>query len=523
MNGARTWALNRIRDRAGNVIDYRYTEDTGQQAFRIASIHYNANPTAGVAASHQVSFHYENRPNNEVDTGYVAGTPVRQVVRLDRIDVLYNGAVLRRYDLGYEPALSSGGRSRLASIQECGAGGVDCLARHDIRVAGRRTGILGGDVIPGAGSAVRRDRRAGQSWNLGRHQWRRSRDYLWAGGTHGRSATIRYRLGLGGRRLRTGNQFRNSCPQGHRRAVRQQWRWPRRPADDPSPAISRSSRGSPTGLGTPSINRDRHSRRACGTIRGADLNGDGLGDIAWSEATDPQVNSLIVRVRYALPAGGFAAPVTLYSQGKPSPTSNAEGGDFIGRPGCRIDLDGDGAEDLLMNENFSVARISDAGTRNRAIRQHLFTGGSSVRLQRRRLHRFCLQAHVGGILRVRVSGCTVMGAPTELQGPAWTGAAELHAHDWNGDGRDDLLLRGATNWLVALSSGDSLAPLADTGVPHEAQRGITGRDLDGDGCRTSLRVSASQVRLRLKTGRLPDLLLTATDGFGVSASFRTAR
>ena len=47
---------------AGNVIDYRYAEESGSTAFRIANIQYNANPGNGIAASHQVAFTYEQRP-----------------------------------------------------------------------------------------------------------------------------------------------------------------------------------------------------------------------------------------------------------------------------------------------------------------------------------------------------------------------------------------------------------------------------------------------------------------------------
>ena len=79
-NSARTWALSRIRDRAGNVIDYRYLEESGSTAFRIAAIRYNANPGAGIAASHEVAFVYENRPAAEIDTGFVAGMPVRSIL-----------------------------------------------------------------------------------------------------------------------------------------------------------------------------------------------------------------------------------------------------------------------------------------------------------------------------------------------------------------------------------------------------------------------------------------------------------
>ncbi len=197
-NGARSWALNRIRDRAGNIIDYRYAEESGSTAFRIANIQYNANPGNGIAASHQVAFTYEQRPNQEIDSGYVAGMPVREVMRLDRVDVLNNGSVLRRYDLAYEPALSSGGRSRLASIKECGAGGTDCLAPTTFEW---QDGIAGTSAVNAFSAqvpvqvAIPHE----QAWNLADIDGDGRNDILWAGGTDAASLTIRYRLSVAGR------------------------------------------------------------------------------------------------------------------------------------------------------------------------------------------------------------------------------------------------------------------------------------------------------------------------------------
>jgi hypothetical protein len=85
----RTWALSRIRDRAGNVIDFQYLEDATRRSYRIASVKYNGNPSRGIPTSHEVQFAWESRPSSEVDLSYVAGTPIWQVVRLDRIDVLH--------------------------------------------------------------------------------------------------------------------------------------------------------------------------------------------------------------------------------------------------------------------------------------------------------------------------------------------------------------------------------------------------------------------------------------------------
>ena len=95
----------------------------------------------------------------------------------------------------------------------------------------------------------------------------------------------------------------------------------------------------------------------------------------------------------------------------------------------------------------------------------------------------------------------------------------LRAHDWNGDGREDILLAGTTNWLVAISNGDSLAAIVDTGVPHEGGSSVTGMDVDGDGLQDLVTRVGTQLRLRLKNGAQPDLLLAAKDGFGVLAEF----
>ncbi len=513
-NNARTWALNRIRDRAGNVIDYRYVEDTVNGSFRIASIHYNANPSAGIVASHQVSFIYENRPNNEVDTGYVAGTPVRQVLRLDRVDVLYNTAVLRRYELNYEPALSAGGRSRLASIRECGAGGIDCLAPTTFNWQDGAPEFTAATafaaVVPVASSTP-----ANRLFNSADINGDGRADVVWAGGSSMAAATIRYRLGVAGGAFGPEVNSGIACPYGIGVPFDGN-------GDGRTDLLTYASnltftiiKGSANGLAAPTTTG---IALAQGTrdYRGVDMNGDGLGDIAWSEVPDPQVNSLKVRVRYALPAGGYSAPVTLYSQWDAVAYDNPEGGQFVGRPGRRIDLDGDGAEDLLMNENFSVARISDAGYGTDRF-DALFPGGVPFDINDDDCTDLAYK-HWTGSIRVRVASCGMNGTQTELQGPAWTGA-DLHAHDWNGDGRDDLLLRSASNWNVSLSRGDSLAPIADTGMPHDGGTAFAGIDADGDGLEDLIALASGQVRLRLKNGLSPDLLLSATDGFGVSAEF----
>ena len=171
------------------MIDYRYAGESGSTAFRIATIQYNSNPGNGVAASHQVAFTYEQRPSQEIDAGYVAGMPVLEIMRLDRIDALNNGSVLRRYDLAYEPALSSGGRSRLSSVKECGAGGTDCLAPTTFAW---QDGIAGASAVNSLAEVpVQVPIPHEQAWNLADINGDGRNDILWAAGTDGvvRSAT----------------------------------------------------------------------------------------------------------------------------------------------------------------------------------------------------------------------------------------------------------------------------------------------------------------------------------------------
>ena len=64
-----------------------------------------------------------------------------------------------------------------------------------------------------------------------------------------------------------------------------------------------------------------------------------------------------------------------------------------------------------------------------------------------------------------------------------------------------------------------MAPFSDTGIPHEGAAAIAGRDLDGDGLDDIALKTSAQIRARFRTGPAPDLLASATDGFGVAAIF----
>jgi RHS repeat-associated protein len=493
------WTLNRIRDRSGNVIDYRYTENTASRSNRISAILYNANPGKGIAASHEARFVYDGD-------------------RLATLEIRYLGTVLRRYELSYESALTGGGRSRLASVRECAGSGPDCLAPTDFTWTEPGPGF--GPVTafatqaPGYPTTV-----IGRDWNLADLNGDGRTDYLWRAGAAAASLTLRFRLSMPdggiGPMVDTGQPASSAIGRIF-------------DADgdgcadvlNMTPAGFTISRGGAAGLGTAAATGIARPEGLL-DYRGADLNGDGLGDIAWSENRHPDGNSLRVQARFGRAGGGFGPEVTLYSQFAAHGNATAWGGGFLGSPGDRIDFDGDGAEDLLLDETYSFARISATGYGIELFDEQPqapvlldFDGDGCTDFA---------YPHVGSrSYRIRRSQCTIAAAPMDLQGPAWTGSAEMLSLDWNGDGLDDLLVRGSSRWLVATSRGDTASAFLDTGAAHESAPALAGRDLDGDGLDDIATFTTTQLRARYRNGPVPDLLKTARDGFGVSATFSYA-
>jgi YD repeat-containing protein len=276
--------------------------------------------------------------------------------------------------------------------------------------------------------------------------------------------------------------------------------------------------GGATGLTTP-VSTSFGVPSQIPDYRGADINGDGLGDIVWSEIPAFTGNSLAVRARLALAGGGFSAvPLTLYDQAKTMAYETPQGGQFIGHPGRRIDLNGDGAEDLLMNENLTVARISSA-THATDHFDGAFTGAVVFDFNGDGCSDFAYK-HYTGTLRIRIGGCGVPWSGPELLGPAMTAyPVFLQAQDWNNDGREDILLRGTSTWHLAQSNGDSVQPIVDTGVPHDGVSSLRTPDLNGDGLRDLAWLAAGQFRHRLRNGPNPDLMLAAIDGFGSRSAY----
>ncbi len=109
------WCIEKMKDPYGNTIRYTYQMD--QEEMYIDHIDYNGNEDLNFQPTHSVHFITEPRP--DVTFSYMTGVQVTTAKRLKKILVKVQGQIARKYTLQYEQSPVVG-RSRLASVQECG-------------------------------------------------------------------------------------------------------------------------------------------------------------------------------------------------------------------------------------------------------------------------------------------------------------------------------------------------------------------------------------------------------------------
>ncbi len=110
------WYLSEIGDRAGNTRAYSYTHDEANNERYLTHITY----PGGI-----VEYKYNDERSDTMES-WKDGIQARVTKRLYRVESRSNGYVYRSYDLSYSES-TSGNRSRLDGIVECGADGT-CLS-----------------------------------------------------------------------------------------------------------------------------------------------------------------------------------------------------------------------------------------------------------------------------------------------------------------------------------------------------------------------------------------------------------
>lgn len=151
----RVWALNRIEDKFGNQIKYKYVSPaTGE--YVPDEITWTATGTG--TGPYSLKFTYGDLTtlqSSAVRSGYLFGAQWQATRRLDEIEYKYNGNRVQLYQLTYKTPGTSG-RARLESVTQCGSSlspsASNCLAPTEIGWlddgAGVSSPIIGSTLDP---------------------------------------------------------------------------------------------------------------------------------------------------------------------------------------------------------------------------------------------------------------------------------------------------------------------------------------------------------------------------------------
>ncbi len=514
----RQWALSKVRDRSGNYIAFTYSVDVSNGAYRIAKVEWTGNAALGVSPMYDITFVYQSKPAGEIDAGYYEGSSVKEINRLQRVDVTYHESatslLIRRYNLNYESTLSSTGKSRLANIEECaGATGTECLAPTTFSYQNGTNGVAGeiasSNSIATAANALsidvngdgKRDLVYSSSATSGAGNW------LIAYGTSGGGFAAPLDTG------RNNSNFSQAIPIDY-------------DADGRDDILVPYSGGTwwvllgqagQNGLGS-QINTGIPADGAGGNAITHDVNGDGLDDLVW-------MNPLEVSVKWRARDLNttFGAPQDWWgpTQGFVALHDLAEG--WVYQSDSAPDFDGDGRGDILIALQFFEYGTIDFEFSLVGGGDLFFTGyivGDNRRYLDLNGDGYTDMAYTaGGNWYYRFSTGVTFGP--ELTGPA-VGAQQLSSAtviDWDSDGYDDLAVLSGGTWHYMRSTGEILSAPVNSGQGASVAAAFAG-DANGDGLDDLIYVrSDNTLAVRLHAGVAPDQMETATDGYGNVATF----
>ncbi|HRI64847.1 MAG TPA: SpvB/TcaC N-terminal domain-containing protein, partial [Polyangium sp.] len=134
-NGApRAWLATETRDVRGNSINYGYCFAESEEGFVVEyaldELRYG---------TRAVSFVYGTKDPDDVRTVYSGGMAIQNALRLDELQTRVDDELVRRYEFSYEQSETTG-RTRLTSVQECGADGA-CKPETRYQYANVRKGF----------------------------------------------------------------------------------------------------------------------------------------------------------------------------------------------------------------------------------------------------------------------------------------------------------------------------------------------------------------------------------------------
>jgi RHS repeat-associated protein len=518
----RVWALSQIRDREGNSILFDYYEDAINGSYRIKSIRYTRNLEFGLTPAYKIEFFYETKPLAEIDVSYFAGNVVRETTRLRRVDVTYNSALVRRYFVRYEPALSSAGQSRVQSIQECAGPEVRCYPATTFTWQDGSVGLS--DPVTSSAtqsglftSAIPADIN-GDGISDTVYDSNGSLHFMLGTSTGAFAAPVNTGINVGA------YATSYALPMDYNADGREDILIP---LNGSSSSTWHLIPGSATGLGTQFNTNAPYPGLQAGDFQAVDVNGDGLRDVTWMLRTQDGYDTVYARLR--IPGGNFELnTITLF-------TNFGEGWEIgfyatgtrrFHNLGRNPDWNGDGRDDFMINVRYEdptptvlthvlmmVSGVSGAQYGDAFDEIDLpyiidVNGDGYTDILFSQYNQWFYAINTGGGFDQMV----LLGTTTNLQRD--TGLVI----DWDSDGNEDFLVRNSNTgtWFIWRSNGEQLLPAVDTFIAYTG--GWVG-DANGDGIGDIIYKNGSQINARMRVGVQPDLLDTATDSFGNVANF----
>jgi RHS repeat-associated protein len=516
------WALNRIVDRSGNTISFVYENDPAVARFRPAHIDYTGT-TSGGTAEYRIDFVYQTALRDDV---VEQSTPSASEIAtlgedrlLARLELQRLGTVYRQYLFTYQTP--TGNNSRLSSVRECSSSSSDCLLPTVFTWQAATSGY--GTPVPTAAPVAA----PVLTFDLNGDGYD---DVVWP-----QSGTWHLLLGSAvgyGAAKNTG--IAATSP-----ALARPLEWNADGRMDLLIAWSdgtwRVLRGTATGFASPvapgPVAVSSTTESSSWTV--ADLDGDGRDDLV--RASNLQ---RAIFVRLNSPAG-LQSELNCTPSGAFEPALLAFRGQGRGRSAHRrIDFDGDGREDLLVQGCVPDpatgkcamgggwwAALSNGGALQQPVRLYRSQSGRVPMVGDFNADRLTDVAYarsdatIGLVLSRGRAGFTAVDGPSSGD----LDASELRVADFDGDRYDDVLVAGSSaagaTWRVFRGTGTGLATIATiTSVPVA---GAIVTDANGDSLPdlAAPALATGLWTLYPRNGLPGDLLASATDGYGVKATW----
>jgi RHS repeat-associated protein len=516
------WALSSIRDRAGNVVAFKYVQEDSLGSYRPDEINYATNSTAGVStAPYQVKFVYETsaRPDT-INSSWPSGLSRVETKRLLSIDIKYGNPLttVKMYVFSY--VSGTGGRSLLDEVKECSTSTGDCLSPTEFTWTAATAGLQS-EADPSASPATpvhwvdidgdgRDDMLYSSHATSGSGTWRIRK----ANSSGGFDSEINTNI--------ANNSYQNALPLLWNNDNKYDLLVPHASNSWHILVSTGSGFSGPTNLNITATGAGTH-------VRAMDLDGNGFDDLVRLSSS----GTATVYVRYNSGAS-FAGETTAWTVGDPSYTFNGGFTVFAHKYRSRVrraDFDGDKREEFICSLNHFDGESGSTTTYLSRCNYSWFESFLSSVDGATDLGGHYLLADVNDdaltdIVWVDIGGFRILfgGSNSPVSGPAKTGlnTGNHIIVDYDGDGRDDLLAQSTSSPFALqhlLSTGTNFAAKTATSYTYANASSFYAADISGDAYFDVVSQSSGAIKFRLHEPAPANLLASAEDGFDVKATF----